>query len=374
MTDPHAGLQTPADSGRGPNAASATQVAEPIQRGAQAISADPLHNSVVGSGPDSIGASGPVRELCSGHTSRWPEGLAALRGSLERRDGLLTQLLFAAQQHAAGFIHHRAETPNVKGIFRCEECRRFATDGDALDHEDHCKAGRVLALLSQLQALGSLQSAAALEDLDFNPDRKEAARIQEADRAGQGKSPRGLFGEPWDYRLDDVLQTVTIYDCEGTQIVQWPVFNQEIIDWAARTIDCVNSCAGMDDEVLRKALGGDYFLVRVQCRDEFNGFVEAWAAKHCRTRVQEFSSTHTADSSAMDELFDACQAQHVALDAMFARVAELDGTFLPSKSGQPWSALLQGVRAVRRVAMDRMGIPHTPSSDYAPTAQSGGAQ
>ncbi|KKN38496.1 hypothetical protein LCGC14_0753000 [marine sediment metagenome] len=64
----------------------------------------------------------------------------------------------------------------------------------------------------------------------------------------------------------------------------------------------------------------------------------------------------------IDKLLTACQAQHVALDTLFAMLASEKEGFFPSKSGQPWAALLQGNAAInealsvrkRTVELDRM--------------------
>ena len=41
-------------------------------------------------------------------------------------------------------------------------------------------------------------------------------------------------------------------------------------------------------------------------------------------------------------LLDACKAQHEAIDRLFALLISNDSGFFPSKSGQPWQAILQG--------------------------------
>lgn len=45
--------------------------------------------------------------------------------------------------------------------------------------------------------------------------------------------------------------------------------------------------------------------------------------------------------SAAPELFEACEEAHHAIDILFARLIEKDPTFFPSKSGEPWAALLK---------------------------------
>ena len=46
------------------------------------------------------------------------------------------------------------------------------------------------------------------------------------------------------------------------------------------------------------------------------------------------------------ELLESCQAQHEAIDHLFAILIERDRNFFPSQSGQPWEALLQGNAAI----------------------------
>ena len=48
------------------------------------------------------------------------------------------------------------------------------------------------------------------------------------------------------------------------------------------------------------------------------------------------------------DLYAACKAQHEAIDRLFARLVKLDPTFFPSKSGQPWEALVQGNSALEK--------------------------
>lgn len=53
--------------------------------------------------------------------------------------------------------------------------------------------------------------------------------------------------------------------------------------------------------------------------------------------------------SAAPDLYEACEAQHNAIDLLFARLIELDPNFFPSKSGLPWEAVLQGNKAIAKV-------------------------
>ena len=51
-------------------------------------------------------------------------------------------------------------------------------------------------------------------------------------------------------------------------------------------------------------------------------------------------------TSAAHDLLEACKAQHHAIDLLFARLIQLDPTFFPSKSGQPWEATVKGKEAI----------------------------
>ena len=41
------------------------------------------------------------------------------------------------------------------------------------------------------------------------------------------------------------------------------------------------------------------------------------------------------------DLLEACKAQHQAIDRLFAELIKRDPDFFPSKSGQPWEAVVQ---------------------------------
>lgn len=45
--------------------------------------------------------------------------------------------------------------------------------------------------------------------------------------------------------------------------------------------------------------------------------------------------------AAAPALLDACKAQHQAIDRLFAELIKRDKTFFPSKSGQPWEAVVK---------------------------------
>ena len=51
--------------------------------------------------------------------------------------------------------------------------------------------------------------------------------------------------------------------------------------------------------------------------------------------------------AAAKKLLEACQAQHDAIDWLFARLILAEPGFFPSQSGQPWEALIKGNNAIR---------------------------
>lgn len=48
------------------------------------------------------------------------------------------------------------------------------------------------------------------------------------------------------------------------------------------------------------------------------------------------------------DLLKACKAQQKAIDLLFAMLAVKDDDFFPSKSGQPWTALQLGNKAITK--------------------------
>src|SRR4051812_42418119 len=68
-----------------------------------------------------------------------------------------------------------------------------------------------------------------------------------------------------------------------------------------------------------------------------------------RAKVPEIIEKRLAASP---DLLAACQAQHEAIDRLFAKLIVLtrdhtpDDVFFPSKSGQPWDAIQLGVAAI----------------------------
>lgn len=263
---------------------------------------------------------------------------------LELRDDLISRLLYASRDLAESRLLEGGA--NALSWVACVECGEFGPRGDTDFHGEHCKAGRTLGIIAALIAAPAPAS---------NPIRKEAAQGQEGARAGDGKRSRGDFGEPWERRIDDVLQTLSIYDNEGTLITGLPKCNQESLDWANRIVACVNSCAGMEDKEMLLATGGEYFLVRVEDREEFYGFTEAWKANPAWRKTVDFSGANAKAAEGSKVLLDACRAQHEAMDTLFALLVDADPLFRPSQSGQPWQAMVQATKAITDAVLAQKG-------------------
>ena len=82
--------------------------------------------------------------------------------------------------------------------------------------------------------------------------------------------------------------------------------------------------------------------------------VSPWNARVRIAQVTHFSPMNGIDSdgherqiAAVPELLAACQSQLQAIDALMARLIELDPTFMPSKS-EAWAALVQGSEAIAK--------------------------
>ena len=52
--------------------------------------------------------------------------------------------------------------------------------------------------------------------------------------------------------------------------------------------------------------------------------------------------------AAAPDLLEACKSQHEAIDRLFALLISKNDGFFPSKSGQPWEALLRGNKAITK--------------------------
>jgi len=139
------------------------------------------------------------------------------------RDGVLSQLIFAAKDLAQSLTTRQQEP-------WCLSC------GDMLSrHYPGCRVARVLGLLGDL------------ENLEIN--RKETAPDEGRGCVGFGRSSRGPLGEPWQYRVDQVLQITNIYDCDGALLVSIDRADTSAATLAGRIVDCVNSSVETEEEV-----------------------------------------------------------------------------------------------------------------------------
>ena len=58
--------------------------------------------------------------------------------------------------------------------------------------------------------------------------------------------------------------------------------------------------------------------------------------------------------AAAPDLLEACEAQHRAIDMLFAMlISKVDG-FFPSKSGKPWEAILAGKAAIAKTEQSEL--------------------
>ncbi len=56
--------------------------------------------------------------------------------------------------------------------------------------------------------------------------------------------------------------------------------------------------------------------------------------------------------AAAPDLLAACRAQHEAIDRLFAALIELGKDFYPSRSGQPWDAMVAGNAAIAKATAE----------------------
>lgn len=143
----------------------------------------PCTSSPVRSGRGSVDGEVPVpqplRNLAGGVT--YDSDLSA--ENLERRDGLMAQLVFAARALAARNLidvsPFDARFSLAEPRIRCAECHMEEHAGK-LVHTATCRTGRVSGIIADL-----------MKTLDVNPTEKEAAE-GETGCVGDGIRPRGL--------------------------------------------------------------------------------------------------------------------------------------------------------------------------------------
>jgi hypothetical protein len=157
----------------------------------------------------------------------------AVPPSLDRllQDATVIQLMFAARDLAQSrLVGHTRGTDHAF----CRECRECVVSG-GLSHESHCRTGRVLRMIDEL------------EKLHLNSTAKEEAPASHANaRAEDGIPPRaGDLGEPW--RIASPWQDVVhLVDRDGSlvgDIYSGDGGSKLARARALRIADCVNFAA-----------------------------------------------------------------------------------------------------------------------------------
>lgn len=65
------------------------------------------------------------------------------------------------------------------------------------------------------------------------------------------------------------------------------------------------------------------------------------AMRHAGNMLLPTTQANARLIAAAPALLEACEAQHQAIDILFALLIQKDKSFYPSKSGKPWDALIQ---------------------------------
>jgi len=73
----------------------------------------------------------------------------------------------------------------------------------------------------------------------------------------------------------------------------------------------------------------------------------------CGCRIVNFEDgscgiNYCSKHKAASYMYEALKAQHQAIDLLFAMLILRDKTFFPSKSGQPWEAIIEGNKALAK--------------------------
>jgi len=90
-------------------------------------------------------------------------------------------------------------------------------------------------------------------------------------------------------------------------------------------------------------------IIKTIIHDAFGDYVKnvQLSTKDYREELNEITNA-ILEATAAPTLYEACKEQHKAIDILFTRLIGLDHSFFPSKSGQPWSAVLQGKKALAK--------------------------
>lgn len=103
---------------------------------------------------------------------------------------------------------------------------------------------------------------------------------------------------------------------------------------------------GTKDKLVHKLEeGGGFVMAEVMVTTDFELMVPDPGER--KYWVELYPSWQPLFATASD-LLEACKMQHDAIDRLFAELIRRDETFFPSKSGQPWEAVLKGNAAIAK--------------------------
>jgi hypothetical protein len=177
---------------------------------------------------------------------------AALRASFvqapapeESREDLISKLLFASRDLANANVRDpyqiSREPWQAHGATGCRECLMHV-HRQTQKHTESCRTGRVLDLLDRICAT----------QVAPTPIRKEEAQSEASPRVEAGESPRGDFGEPWEYGLNE-FYAVPEHLCKDIDgIVRASALGlwDDRKNVAERINACINFCIGIPTEQL----------------------------------------------------------------------------------------------------------------------------
>ena len=116
--------------------------------------------------------------------------------------------------------------------------------------------------------------------------------------------------------------------------------------WFTNKDGCIGIVVGEEDITGdRKAYIGPASGTDVKADTEA---ILAWGTKFSLDTTERihYHLTKSNVIHAAPKLLEACEAQHQAIDRLFAQLIRLDPDFFPSKSGQPWEAVQKGNTAI----------------------------
>jgi hypothetical protein len=174
-----------------------------------------------------------------------------LRGVLvtERQDELLSLLIVQARKLALSRLSLLKLDVADRGdgqLWSCIECKRSAWRETPIIHRRGCPVGKMVGILDDLFEAAADRVPTTSLGKETAPAGLQAADAAEEGADGTASDSISDYGEPWQYRVDTVLQVTNIYDREGTLIASLNKSDREAMEWAARIVDCVNQCAFVD--------------------------------------------------------------------------------------------------------------------------------